>query len=130
MLPMKRSIFLFLLVLPLSAQYAVKADHHDLPEIVAPEMHPETELETLDRLIAATEETLQSEKLLKEKLSAYIDIYEQYKENTDDRRLCFLLVKKAHEVLALMQELELTQLFDQQFLSEVTFFSNISERQR
>lgn len=113
--------------LPLLADDAIRPMTTDLPRTSNPSLRlKETAL--LDHLIEATAQNLESQKQLKQLLQDYLQLQQQYAQNTQDKQLSFRMVKKAHELLEKIQEQHLTQAFDQEMLSELTFFSNIATK--
>lgn len=126
-----RFLFIFVfLVLPLSAQYTIRPATTEIPDPVTPTTYVEDELTMLNNIIAATEVNLRQQKALHAKVIEYRQLHDQYVQNIQDKELSFQLIFSSHELLDEIKELQLTQAFDQKFLSDLAFFSNIAERHR
>jgi hypothetical protein len=86
------------------------------------------EMQMLDQLITVTQKNLERQRDLRNQISEYLDLQARYIENTDDKNLSIQLVRKAKQVLEGIQQQHLTQAFDQEFLSELSFFANIAQK--
>ncbi len=86
------------------------------------------ELALLNQLISVTQQNLDAQKQLRTDLQDYLQIKQQYMQKTDDKQLTIRLVTKAHQLLQKIQDQHLVQAFDQEFISELTFFSNIAAK--
>lgn len=111
----------------LAAEDAINPITTDLPKVeVAPERSKD--LLMLESLIEITKKNLDNQKNLRGLILEYLDIYDKYVENMDNKQLSFRMIKKAKEVLDLIKETHLIHSFDQDFLSELTYFSNIASK--
>lgn len=116
----KRCIFAFLSVYIVLS--SLQADPPSLA-IKDPAALINTELGRLDTLIQATQQSLDGQKKLKEKIIEYKKIQEQYLQKPTDNDLLLRLVKSAHRTLELIKETHLGQTFDPEFINELTVFS-------
>lgn len=110
------------------AKDAIRPKTHDLPPEVEPVASMENELGKLQDIMQATAKNLENQKRLYSEISDYMKVHERYLENTNDKRLSYQMVMKAHSAFKLIQSLHLTHAFDQDLISELAFFSNIAER--
>jgi uncharacterized membrane-anchored protein len=100
----------------------------DLPRLSSVTGKGDTELTKMDNLIEVTKQNLESQKHLKELVKEYLQVQKIYMQNTSDKQNGYRMVKKAQQVLDKIKENHLTQAFDQDFLSELTFFANIANK--
>jgi hypothetical protein len=82
-----------------------------------------TELERLDTLIQATQQSLDGQKKLREKILDYKKAQELYLKAPNDNDLLLRLVKSAHRTLEAIKENHLAQTFDPEFINELTVLS-------
>lgn len=101
---------------------------NNLPKTTPPTLVSENRFTSLDRTIVLTERTLEEQKQLKKMVLEYVALHTKYKQNLEDRELSYQMVKKAHQVLSAIKELHIAHAFDQEFLSDLAFFSGIIER--
>lgn len=100
----------------------------DLQEIASapfPYEHPESSLNTL---IATTEHQLKRLEVLKNHLFQYKETHQRYLVDTGNRRLSEQLVNLAYDIQGAIDDLYLTHLFEDEFLQEIHFFSNIARK--
>lgn len=124
-------LFLVCSLLPLQLQGAtdsIKPVTQDLPQIALPKAQQGQELVLLDQIIKATDQSLQKQKDLREMFKNYLKLKEQYARNVQDKEQSIKLVKQAHQLLNAIKEQHLSHLFDQETMSEITFFSNIASK--
>lgn len=100
------------------------------PTYQNPTTTPVTATSMLDTLISGTEKQLEAEKKLRDQVVKYVQVQQKYAQNTQDKELATKVVRKASFLYKKIKELELTQAFDQKFLSELAFFSNIADKQK
>lgn len=86
------------------------------------------EITKLDALIEVTQQNLENQKKLRKLVSEYQQIQAQYLLNADDKEVLYRAVKSAHRLLENIKENHLTQAFDSQFISELSFFSQIATK--
>lgn len=130
-------IFKFFLALSLlaivsaSAADGIRPSTTDMPNITyQPSAKSGNELAFLDQLITVTQQNLEKQKELKEKMKEYIQLRDQYARQTQNQELGMRLVKVAYGVLEGIKEQHVSHVFDQEFMSELTFFSNIGAKQK
>lgn len=99
------------------------------PAYIDPAESIMAETAMLEQLILTTQKQLEQQRKLKRNVEQYIDLQKKYEQNTKDAKLAARLVKKAHLVFKQIKNLELTQSFDPKFISELSFFSSIAEKQ-
>lgn len=130
----KFKYFLTISMLFLSSAFAADVVHPstpDLPRITSqPTAKPGNEIVFLDQLISITEQNVENQKELKEKVKEYIQLRDQYARQTQNQELGMRLVRAAYEVLEGIKEQHLTHVFDKEFMSELTFFSTIGAKQK
>lgn len=108
--------------------FAVNPTTSELPNFNHLNQNPKQELALIDNLIEVTEKNLTRQRKLKREINEYIALQERYMKNTNDKDLGYQLVKAAKDVLEGIKDQNLTQVFDAQFMSELSFFSNIAEK--
>lgn len=86
------------------------------------------ELAMLDTLIAATQQSLEKQRALREQIKKYQELQKAYLDNTEDNELLLRIVKQASKVLDGINENRLGQNFDPAFISELTLFSQIAAK--
>lgn len=86
------------------------------------------ELQTLDRLINATQTSLEKQRELKSAIADYQKLQELYLKNDQDRELLFRMVKSAHKILNEIKENHLLHVFSPDFISELTLFSQVASK--
>lgn len=99
-----------------------------LPDFEKMNGRKDHEIEMLDQLILVTQKNLERQKQLRAQLAEYLDLQARYIENTDDKELSIKLVRKAQQVLEGIQHQHLTHAFDQEFISELSFFAGIAQK--
>lgn len=121
----------FLVILGLSlvsAKEVIQPITQDIPQIGNPSTSVENELSMLNNLIDVTKENLSLLEQCKKHVIDYISLQEKYAQNTENEKLTFQMVMSADQLLEEIKELHLTQAFDQEFLSELTFFSKVASK--
>jgi len=86
------------------------------------------EISPIEEMIFSTEETLNVARTLKDKIQVYLDLQETFIINPSDKETCFQMVKAAHHIMADIQNYQLSQLFDPEFLSELSLFSEMGRK--
>lgn len=86
------------------------------------------ELARLDTLIDATQQSLDSQKKLRERIVEYKKIQDLYLKNSQDNEILFRMIKSAYRTLESIKEEHLTQTFDPDFISELTLLSQIATK--
>lgn len=111
-----------------AASEVVNPSTTKLPRMQNPTTKTNDEVNLLNNLIDVTKKNLDNQIQLKALLVDYIQIKDQYMQNTDDKQLSYRMVQKAYVLLDKIKEDYLTQLFDQEFMSELTFFASIGAK--
>lgn len=131
-MPKKFWIFLSISLLCINtiqaASEVVNPSTTNLPRMQNPTTKTNDEVNLLSNLIDVTKKNLENQIQLKSLLVEYIQIKDQYMQNTDDKQLSYRMVQKAFILLDKIKEDYLTQLFDQEFISELTFFASIGAK--
>lgn len=86
------------------------------------------ELARLDMLIVATQQSLESQKKLREQIAEYQKIQEYYLKHTQDNEVLFRMIKSAYMTLNTIKENHLEQTFDPDFISELTIISQVAKK--
>lgn len=101
----------------------------DLPARVEdPTAMVTNELAMLDTLIAATQQSLDKQKALRELIKKYQELQRTYFDNSEDNELLLRMVKLAHKIMESINDNKLTHNFDPAFLSELNLFSQIASK--
>ena len=98
------------------------ADHFPAP-IKDPATLIHDELARLDTLIQATQQSLEGQKKLREKIVEYEKLQEEFARNPKDNDVLLNMVKSAHRTLQAIKANNLTQTFDTDFIDELTVLS-------
>lgn len=85
-------------------------------------------LAALDALIVATEQTLATQRKVRQMVSDYFTLRAEYTENQQNKQLIVRLVKMATGLLEVIQANHLADAFDADFMHELTFFSQIASK--
>lgn len=117
---LKLSLFFLAIFLPLISEGAEKID---LSIVTATENRAAKELSALDHMIEATEQTLKNQIKLRELIKQYQELQKNYLLHPDDNETLYKMIKTAHIILENIKEYHLTQVMDQEFLSELTIIS-------
>lgn len=86
------------------------------------------EIARLDTLIQATQQSLEGQKTLREKIVEYKKIQDLYLQQPQNNDLLFRLVKSAKRTLDTIKENSLTQTFDPEFINELTVLSQAANK--
>jgi len=100
----------------------------DVPVAKSQEAVVAGEIVMLDHLIDITKENLEMQKQLRDHIHGYQQMLALYLKNENDKELLFKLVRVATAVSNTVRENHLTQIFDQEFLSELNVFANIGNK--
>lgn len=100
----------------------------DLPKAKSQEAVVAGELAMLDNLIEVTRLNLETQKKLREQIQEYQQMLALYLKNEQDKELLFKLVRVASSVSNAVKENHLSQIFDQEFLSELNVFAQIGNK--
>ncbi len=126
---MKKAPHLFVLFFLLLISPSFKATAaENAPYMQAPQDSVDNEIAALDALIDATTTNLANQKIVRSQLEAYLQLHNQYLQNTDDKQLAFRMIKSAQHLLLLIKDNNLRQVFEADFISELTLFSNIAAK--
>lgn len=98
----------------------------DIPKISDAGIH-KNPLATLDDLIDSTQKILDNQKKIRDQIIAFQKLQNSY-QSTQDKELIVLMVKTAHKLLENIKENHLTQVFDPDFLSELTVFAQVATK--
>lgn len=93
-----------------------------------PEAMLDNEITRLDALIQATQQSLEGQKKLRERILEYKQIQETFLKKPEDNDLLFRLVKSAYRTLEVIKENHLTQTFDPDFIDELTVLSQAANK--
>lgn len=118
---MRKSIFFF------ATFFALNCFAADIPVIPNADIK-ESQLDLLDNLIKVTASNLDIQKELRKRVEGYLKIQTQYLKNPQDKDLTLKMVKEAHFLIEMIKEGHLTQAFAPEFISELTFFSQIANK--
>lgn len=88
----------------------------------------ESELATLDDLIAATQKSLQQQTELRELLQKYMLLRTQCIEEADNTDALYQATKTAYRAMNLIQEGHLEPNFEPEFLSELRLFAQVGNK--
>lgn len=99
-----------------------------LPPVKDPNALIGNELSRLDTLIQATQQSLDAQKKLREKIAEYQKIQDAYLQHSEDNELLFRMIKSAHRTLQSIQENHLVQIFDPDLISELSLLSQIATK--
>lgn len=100
----------------------------DIPPMQLPGGEGEVSLTTLDRLIAATEQTLSAEKQIRQMVVEYSATKVQHLQNRQSRERIVRMVKMAKSLLDAIQTNYLSDAFDTEFMQELSFFAQIASK--
>jgi hypothetical protein len=102
----------------------------DLPKSADLEMMVSNELNTLDRLIAATQRSLNTQNELRQLIQRYREAEDRYLQGPEnDHDLLYAMAKLAYQILEIIQTHHLTLNFDPKFIEELAIVSKpISKR--
>lgn len=127
-------MYKFFLVLALSASVSllagpdIRAKTLELPRQVEPVAQVDEELKKLKDIISITKKNLENQSKLFGMIEEYRKIQSQYLQNAQDKELTYQMVMKAHTIFLKIKDLHLTHAFEQDFLSELAFFSKMAEK--
>jgi hypothetical protein len=110
------------------ARNAIQPVTPDLPSTEKTLPTTRDEVAYLDNLIAVTEQTLIAAKGIRKQVAEYLAMQEKFIENTEDRELCYKLVKQAQVILTAIENHHLSQAFDPEFLHELSLFAKIGKK--
>lgn len=122
------AVFFVLLLYPFSLkaqEFIRNAAGQEISAIKDPKEVINTQLATLETLIALSKRTLAKTEDLREQIEAYKSIQERFFENTQDKELLYNMMKSAHFILKSIKADHLTHLFDPEFLDELQMMSQI-----
>ncbi|CCB85381.1 putative uncharacterized protein [Parachlamydia acanthamoebae UV-7] len=103
----------------------ITADTPRFNQSIESEANP---LAQLDHVIKASEELSQQQKQLKELLTEYVRMQNEYIHNQQDREMLFRLVKVAYKAQTLIEETHLSHAFPPEFLKELSLFSQVGAK--
>lgn len=86
------------------------------------------ELSRLDYLIQATQQSLEGQKQLREKIVEYQKIQESYLLHPKDNEILFRMIKSAYNTLKSIQENHLEHTFDPEFISELKVLAQVASK--
>ena len=85
------------------------------------------ELEHLESLIESTQASLNLQMKLKAKILDYQIIQKKYLE-TKDKDLRYKMVQSAYEIITMIEEAHLKNLFNSEFISELSLLANYANK--
>lgn len=86
------------------------------------------ELSRLDSLIQATQQSLEGQKQLRDKIVEYQKIQESYSLHPKDNEILFRMIKSAYGTLHTIQENHLEHAFDPEFISELKVLAQVASK--
>lgn len=86
------------------------------------------ELTRLDLLIQATQQSLEGQKQLREKIVEYQKIQESYLLHPKDNEILFRMIKSAYSTSQSIQENHLEHTFDPDFINELKVLSQVASK--
>lgn len=95
----------------------------DLP----PSTQLSPELMLLDDLIVVTEQNLAVQKELRKDIQAYQLQKKRFVKNMDNHDIAYDMVQRAHDIAETINENHLTQMFSPEFISELSFISQMAK---
>lgn len=122
---MKKFIVLFIILLFNHLHSAESLPHLKETE---PALVVAKELQHLNHLIHVTEKNLEHQKNLKQLFLDYQQQQLYYLQNTQDKEITLQMVKSAHRLLESIKANHLIQIFDNEFISQLTFFSQFATK--
>lgn len=88
----------------------------------------QNELNRIDTLIYFTQKSLDEQKQVKILVAEYKKIQDQYLKTPQDNDLLLTMVKSAHRTLKAINEANLVQTFDPEFIEELTVLSQAANK--
>lgn len=88
----------------------------------------QNELSTLDALINATQQSLDNQKKIRELFVQYQKLRTLAQQNPDDNEQLIKMVKSAQRLLNSIEENNLSQNFDPDFMTELALFAQIASK--
>lgn len=86
------------------------------------------ELSRLENLIQATQQSLEGQKQLREKIVEYQKIQDSYSLHPKDNEILFRMIKSAYGTLHIIQENHLEHAFDPEFISELKVLAQVASK--
>lgn len=125
-----KAFFCFLLICgqAYTAEVLTNPVTTDIPKAKQKDALVAEELAVLDRLIGTTQRNLEAQKKLREQIVAYQKLLGLYLQNEGDKELLFRVANSASIVNNTIQDNHLSQVFDADFLSELSLFAGIAEK--
>lgn len=85
-------------------------------------------LASLELLIQATEQQHLLQVQLRDDITAYQNVRDQYLKTPEDKDLLFKVVRRADRVLTEIKQAKLTHLFETEFLKELNLFAKFAKK--
>lgn len=85
-------------------------------------------LENLDPMIYSSRNTYNTLVALRQNITDYLQLQQQYLQRPNDRALLFTLSQKAELVMTTIQDNQLSHAFDNEFLKDLGLFSRIAKK--
>lgn len=123
---MKKTYILFILFFIFSA--FLQADVSLNLKETEPALVVAKELERLNQLTAITEINLANQKALKQLFLDYQQQQINYVQNPQNKEITLKMVRSAHRLLESIKANHLLQIFDTEFISQLTFFSQFATK--
>ena len=98
------------------------------PYVANPETLEENALSSLDNLIDSSRKNLENQSKLREDILRYKQLQQNYLQNTDEIVLLYRLIKIADRVLTNINDNHLADLFEREFIKDLTTLSNIAKK--
>lgn len=108
------------LFLSLTTFFGIAITMPAIANVHAPDQLISQEINRLDTLIQATQQSLETQKKLRDTILEYQKAYADYIKQPQNDDLLLRLVKSAHKTLKLIKEGHLKQTFDPAFIDELT----------
>jgi hypothetical protein len=107
----------------LGLESAVNSVTTDLPRVLTPWKEEKDPLETIGNLIEATKKNLKNQMALRDMIKNYQSLQTEFLRHSHDKELLFKMTKAAHKVLENIKANHLVQVFDPEFINELSLFS-------
>lgn len=132
-----RSFFAFSLILTIFAGFstdlwATNTPATITPTLLSPVKDPNAlignELSRLDHLIQATQQSLEGQQQLREKIVEYQNIQKSYLLHPKDNEILFRMIKSAFSTLQSIQDNHLEHTFDADFMNELKVLAQVASK--
>lgn len=115
------SLLFFILIINLNANETLPTLKETEPALIAAQ-----ELQRLNNLMTITQQNLENQKKLQQLFMDYQQQQITYLQNSQDKELTLQMVRSAHRLLESIKANHLVQIFDTEFISQLTFFAQFA----